>query len=172
MQTIALEISESALPSWRLLPHCVRWHVGAFPSSASGKANGAPRFTQLIQPSVSSAPSEVGETARRLCVAFPRLLRRVTDVVLGGPIRVRLECQGLHEGMWGEMIHPTWRRVSFEEMHEIVALGGRIFSDRITLDVPRILAQLCSNDSIDPDETARLGWVRRDAHRRAKTGAE
>jgi hypothetical protein len=172
MHTIALEISTSALPSWRLLPQCVRWLVGAFPG-VSASASDKPPFTQsLIQPAMPSAPMDITETATRLTMAFPRLLRRVMEVTGSGSFVVRLECQGWHEGMWGDIIYPTWRRISFEESHEIVALDGRLVSDRITLDVPGILAQLCSGDSIDPDETARMGRARRDAHERARMAYE
>jgi hypothetical protein len=168
MQTIALEISAPALPSWRVLPHCVRWLVGTFPGVAANARDDVP-FTQLlIQPAMPSAPLDVAETATRLSTAFPRLLRRVTDVTASGSFVVRLECEGWHEGMWGDIIYPTWRRISFEERHEIVARDGRLVSDRITLDVPSILAQLCSTDGIDPDETARLGRARREAHERAR----
>lgn len=171
MQTIALEISASALPSWRLLPPCVRWLVGAFPG-VSANASDKPPFTQsLIQPAMPSAPIDVTEIAARLSKAFPRLLRQVMDVTASGPFVVRLECQGWHEGMWG-VIYPTWRRISFEESHEIVALDGRVVSDRVTLDVRGILAQLCSSDSLDPDETARMGRARPDANDRARMAYE
>jgi SnoaL-like polyketide cyclase len=149
MKEIVLEISRSALPSWRLLPHCVRWHVGSFPG-------------------ISAPEGDVAEAATRLSIAFPRLVRRVSAVTMGEPIMVLLECEGLHEGMWGDIIRPTRRRVTFEEQHEIVAVDGRIVSDRITLDLPGILLQLCGNDGIDPDETARMGKARRELHERAR----
>jgi hypothetical protein len=171
MHTIALEISTSALPSWRLLPHRVRWLVGAFPGiSASGDK--LPFTQSLIQPATPSGPIDITETATRLSIAFPRLLRRVMDVTGSGSFVVRLECEGWHEGMWGDIIYPTWRRISFEERHEIVALDGRLVSDRITLDVPGILAQLCNSDGIDPDETVRMGRARRNAHERARMAYE
>jgi hypothetical protein len=148
--------------------------VGAFPgASASAKAYSAPRFAQwLIQPASPSCAIDVTETAMRLSIAFPRLLRRVATVVMDRQITVRLECEGVHEGMWGDIIYPTWRRVSFQEQHEIVTLDGHLVSERITLDVPGILKQLCSSERIDPDETVRLGRARRDAHERAKMAAQ
>ncbi len=135
MQEIALEISPSALPSWRLLPHCVRWHVGA---------------------------SLGGPDSMRLSVAFPRMIRRVTDVIISESITVWLQCEGRHEGMWADVICPTRRRVTFWEQHEIVAADGCVLSDRVTRDLEGILTQLCRSGGIDPDETARLGRVRRD----------
>src|ERR1019366_4298530 len=130
MQSIALEISQSAVPGWRLLPRCVRWHVGAFPGvSASAQAYYTSRFAQsLIQPGTTGPRNAVAETAARLSTAFPQLVRRVVAVAMGGPITVRLECEGRHDGMWGAIIQPTRRRVSFEEQHEIVALDGRMVS--------------------------------------------
>jgi hypothetical protein len=174
MQTITLEISPSALPGWQLLPHGVRWHVGAFPGiSASAKPEGTPSFTQsLSQPASPAARIHVAETATRLATAFPRMVRRVVAVAIDGWITVRLECEGLHEGMWGDIIYPTWRRVSFQEQHEIVALDGRLVSDRITLDIPGILKQLCSSDRIDPDETVPVGRARRDAYERARMAGQ
>jgi SnoaL-like polyketide cyclase len=170
MQTIVIEISQSALPGWRLLPHCVRWHVGAFPGvSASALTYGTPRFVESLAPSATPpAESDIAETAARLTTAFPRLVRRVTAVATSARFTVRLECEGVHEGMWG-VIYPTLRRVAFDEAHEIVALGGRIVSDRITIDVPSILGQLCGSD-IDPDETARMGRARR-LHERGERAA-
>jgi SnoaL-like polyketide cyclase len=166
MQSIALEISQSAVPGWRLLPRCVRWHVGAFPGvSASAQAYYTSRFAQsLIQPGTTGPRNAVAETAARLSTAFPQLVRRVVAVAMGGPITVRLECEGRHDGMWGAIIQPTRRRVSFEEQHEIVALDGRMVSDRITLDVEHILNQLSGSGRIDPDETAPEGLPRRHAH--------
>ncbi len=158
MHKIVLEISPSALPAWRLLPHCVRWHVGAFPDISTSTQAGP-------------AQSDVAEIATRLATAFPQRLRRVTAIVVSAPIVVSLECEGLHEGIWGDIIHPTRRRVSFEEQHEIVAVDGRIVSDAITLDLAAIMAQLCGDGGIDPDETARMGRVRRELHARTRGAA-
>jgi hypothetical protein len=165
MQSIALEISQSAVPGWRLLPHCVRWHLGAFPGiSSSAQPHYTSRFAQsLIQPGTTGPRDAVAEAAARLSTAFPQLVRRVVAVAMGGPITVRIECEGRHDGMWGTIIQPTRRRVSFEEQHEIVALDGRMVSDRITLDVEHILNQLSGGGRIDPDETARQGLPRRHA---------
>jgi len=170
MQKIALEISRTALPTWRLLPHCVRWHVGAFPRvSASLEAYGTARSPNSLNPSTMSSARgdvpdvpDVAEVENRLATAFPQLVRRVTAVAVDGPITVRLECEGLHEGMWGDIISPTRRRVSFAEQHEVVAVDGRVISDRIALDLPAILTQLCGEGRVDPDETARMGRARRE----------
>ncbi len=129
MQDVALEIAPPALGDWRLLPRYVRLHIAAFAD---------------------------GPDAKRVSTAFPRLLRRVTVVALGEPIAVRLECEGLHEGMWGGIICPTRRRVTFEEHHEIVAKDGRIVSDRMTLDLHAMLTQLCGCYGADSDETVRM----------------
>jgi len=146
----------------RQLPRCVRWHVGAFPRvSASPEAHGTPRFARsLTERATSSAHGDVAEVANRLATAFPQLVRRVTSVAVDGPITVRLECVGLHEGMWGDTICPTKRRVAFEEQHEIIAVDGRVVSDQIMLDVRGILLQLCGGSRIDPDETVRMGKAR------------
>jgi predicted ester cyclase len=129
MQDVALEIASPALGNWRLLPRYLRLHIAAF----------------------ADAPD-----AARVSIAFPRLVRRVTVVALGEPIAVRLECEGLHEGMWGGIICPTRRRVTFEEHHEIVAKDGRIVSDRMTLDLHAMLTQLCGWCGADSDETVRM----------------
>jgi hypothetical protein len=173
MQQIVLEISQSVLPDWRRLPHCVRWHVGAFPRvSASPEAYGTHRFSRsLTERATSSAQGDVAEVANRLATAFPQLVRRVTAVAVDGPITVRLECVGLHEGMWGDTICPTKRRVAFEEQHEIIAVEGRVVSDQIMLDVGGILLQLCGSSRIDPDETVRMGKARREFHERARLAA-
>jgi hypothetical protein len=102
-----------------------------------------------------------------LSIAFPRLVRRVTVVVVGEPIAVRLECEGLHEGMWRGIICPTRRRVTFEEQHEIVVKDGRVVSDRMTLDLQAMLTQLCGRSSADSDETVRMVRSDRDWHHRA-----
>jgi SnoaL-like polyketide cyclase len=135
MDEIALEISPAALQSWRLLPQCARDCIGA----------------------LAQAPNSA-----RLSVAFPRLIRTVVAVVVGESIRVRVQCDGVHEGMWGEIIRPTKRRVTFAEQHEIVATDERIVSHWTTLDLEAILTQLCGSGAIDPDETARLGRPRRE----------
>jgi SnoaL-like polyketide cyclase len=168
MQNIVLEIAEGALPNWRFLPHWVRWHVGSFPGiSMSAQAWCTLGFAQSQAESAKfAAPSDVAGVATLLSTAFPRLARRVTSVALGGPIIVRLECEGLHEGMWGNVLCPTRRRVTFEEQHEIV--DGRFVSDRITLDLPGILRQLCDDGGVDPDETARMGRARRELHERSR----
>ncbi len=170
MQKIVLEISPSVLPTWRLLPHCVRWHVGAFPNvSTSAQAYGPRRSVEsLTLPAMSSAQCDVAEVATRLTTAFPRMVRRVTAVAVGAQILVSLECEGLHEGMWGDIIYPTCRRVTFEEQHAIVAVDGGIVSDSITLDLPAIVAQLCGNGRVDPDDTAPMGRVRRELLERTR----
>jgi hypothetical protein len=173
VQTIAFEIVPSVRPIWRVLPRCVRWHVTAFPDlSAAAETYGTPRFVDsLNRPSTDVAPINVAVAAAHLSTAFPRLVRRVTGVVVDGPITVLLECEGLHEGMWGGIICPTRRRVAFEEHHAIVAVDGRIVSDRVTLDLSGIVQQLCGDDRIDPDETARMGKQRRELHERARAAA-
>jgi hypothetical protein len=171
MHKIVLEVSPSALPTWRLLPQCVRWHVGAFPDISTSTQAGPHGSVESLALRTMSAQSDVVEVATRLTTAFPQLVRRVTAVAVNTPILVSLECEGMHEGMWGDIIHPTRRRVVFEEQHEIVAVDGRIVSDRITLDLPAILSQLCGDGLIDPDETARMGRVRRELHERAKGSA-
>lgn len=172
MHKIVLEISPSALPAWRLLPRCVRWYVGVFPDiSTSAQAGPRRSVESLTLPAMSSAQSDVAEVAKRLTMAFPQLVRRVKAVAVSAPILVLLECEGLHEGMWGDIIYPTRRRVSFEEQHEIVAVDWGIVSDRITLDLPAILAQLCDDSGIDPDETARMGRIRRELHERTRGAA-
>jgi predicted ester cyclase len=133
MHELVFEIASPALARWRLLPRYVRVHVAAFAGTPD---------------------------AERLSIAFPRLVRRVTAVVVGEPITVRLECEGLHEGMWGGIICPTRRRVTFEEQHEIVAKDGRIVSDRMTLDLQAMLTQLCGPCGADSEETARVVGAR------------
>jgi hypothetical protein len=160
-----LEISDSGVPGWRVLPYNVRWHVGAFPGGSTRLAC-ASRIAWLVQPRLPGIRMDITDIATRLAVAFPRLLRRVTAVAIDGPIVVQIECEGVHEGMWGDVVSPTWRRVAFEEKHEIVARGGRILSDQITIDVHNIMNQLCDNDGIDPDETTRLGRAAREARAR------
>ena len=173
IQTIVFEIATSVRPVWRVLPRCVRWHVSAFPDlSAAAETYGTPSFVDsLTRPTSHVAPSDVAVAAARLSTAFPHLVRRVTAVVVDGPITVRLDCEGLHEGMWGGIICPTRRRVAFEEQHEMVAVDGRIVSDRVMLDLPGIMQQLCGDDRIDPDETARMGKHRRELHERTRAAA-
>lgn len=149
MQTIVLDISPSVLPTWRQLPHCVRWHIGAFPLAA--------------------AEGEAAEVSARLAIAFPQMLRRVTAVAFDGLITIHLACEGVHEGMWGKIIRPTGRRVTFEEHHEILAVDGRVVTDRIALDLPAIVLQLCADRRFDPDETARMGRVNRELRERVRT---
>jgi hypothetical protein len=158
MQKSVFEISPAALPSWRLLPHCVRWHVAVFPDISTSAHAYRPRRSveALTPPATSPARSDVAKVATRLRAAFPRLVRRVTAVAMGGPIVVSLECTGLHEGMWGDIIYPTSRLATFEEQHDIVAIDGAIVSDSIMLDLPAILSQLCGNNHVDPDETTRV----------------
>jgi hypothetical protein len=151
MQTIVLEVSPSILSTWRELPHCVRWHIGAFPLAAT--------------------EGETADVNARLATAFPRMVRRVMAVEVNGLITVRLACEGLHEGMWGDIICPTGRRITFEEQHEIVAVGGRVVTDRIALDVPAIVLQLCADRPVDPDETSRMGKAYRELRERARTTA-
>ena len=160
-----LEVSEAGAPGWRVLPYNMRWHVGAFPGGATRLAC-ASRIAWLVQPNLPGIRMDITEIATRLAIAFPRLLRRVTSVTASIPTVVRIECEGVHEGMWGDVIYPTWRRVVFEEKHEIVARGGRILCDEITIDVPSIMNQLCDNDGVDPDETTRLGRAGREARAR------
>jgi predicted ester cyclase len=169
MEEIALEVSPSVLPIWRLLPRSVRWRVGAFPRiSMSEEALGASRFSEsLTQPASSSAAGDIAELATRLATAFPRLVRRVTDVAVDGRITVRVACVGVHEGMWGA-ICPTKTRVMFDVQHEIVVVDGRVVSDQIVLDVAAIELQLCGNVGADPDETVRMGKARREWYERAK----
>jgi hypothetical protein len=171
-QAIAFEIASSARPHWRALPRCVRWHVSAFPDLSAVEAYGTRGFVESLTRSLTHlAPSSLAVAAARLSTAFPRLLRRVTGVVVGRTVTVRLECEGLHEGMWGEIICPTRRRVTFDEQHEMVAVDGRVVADRVTLDLPGIVQQLCGDERIDPDETARMGKVRRELHERARAAA-
>jgi hypothetical protein len=151
MQKIVLEVLPSVLTTWQQLPHCVRWHVGAFP--------------------LAMAEGEAAEIGARLATAFPHLVRRVTAVVVDGSITVHLACEAVHEGMWGNIICPTRRRVTFEEQHEILAIDGRVVSDRIALDLPSIVLQLCAEDGVDPDETARMGRAHRESRRRTKAMA-
>ena len=168
MHKIVLEISPSALPTWRLLPRCVRWYVGAFPDISTSTEVVQRTSVESLTLRAMSAQSDVAEITTRLATAFPQRVRRVTAIALSAPIVVSLECEGLHEGMWGDIISPTGRRVSFEEEHEIVAVDGRIVSDRVTLDLPVIVAQLCGDGSVDPDETARMGRARREFHERTR----
>lgn len=139
-QDVALEIASPALTEWRLLPRYVRLHIASFADAAD---------------------------AASLSIAFPRLVRRVTAVVSGQPIAVRLECEGLHEGMWRGIICPTRRQVTFEEQHEIVAEDGRIVSDRITLDLQAMLTQLCGRCGAESDETVRRVRADREWNHRA-----
>jgi SnoaL-like polyketide cyclase len=148
MKKIVLEVSPLALPVWRQLPHCVRWHVGEFP--------------------LASPRGDAAEIANHLATAFPQLVRRVVAVIVDGTITVRLACEGVHEGVWGYTVPPTHRRVTFEEEHEIVTLDGRIVSDQIALDLSSILRQLRGHSSVDPDETARMGKANRESHERAR----
>ena len=159
VQTTVLEISQSALASWRLLPHCVQWYVSVFPGvSVSAQDYGTLSFGKsLVRPGAIAIGSDVAETATRLAIAFPRLIRRVIAVAIEEPFTVRLECEGLHEGMWGDIIYPTMRLVSFEERHQIVAFDGIIVSDRITIDVAAILTRLSGGGAVEPDKTARRG---------------
>jgi predicted ester cyclase len=167
METIALEVSPSALPSWRLLPDHARWYIGAFPRfSQSREAFCTPRFTESLRQRIKfSADGGVAGVATRLATAFPQLVRRVTAIALDRPITVYLECEGVHEGMWGDIICPTGRRVTFKEQHRIVAIGGRVVWHRIALDLWAIELQLCGNDNVDPDDTVRMGRVRGEARR-------
>ena len=167
MEEIVLEVSPPVLPIWRLLPHSVRWHVGAFPRiSMPQQALGGSRFSEsLTQP--NSSAGDIAELATRLATAFPRLVRRVTDVALDGPITVCVACVGVHEGMWG-VICPTMARVVFDEQHKIVVVDGRVVSDQIVLDVSAIELQLCGNFGVDPDETVRMGKARREGYERVK----
>jgi predicted ester cyclase len=169
MEEIVLEVSPSILPTWRLLPHSVRWHVGAFPRvSMSQEALRASRFSEsLTQPASSSAAGDIAEVATRLATAFPRLVRRVTDVAEGGPITVRVACVGVHEGMWG-IVCPTRTRVMFEELHQIVVVDGRVVSDQVVMDLSAIELQLCGKLGVDPDETVRMGKARREWYERTK----
>ena len=148
MQEIVLEVSPSVLPAWRELPRCVRWRVGGFP--------------------LSSAEGDVAAVATCLATAFSQLVRRITAIVMDGSITIRVACEGVHDGMWGDIIRPTRRRVTFEEQHEIVAVDGRVVSDQIALDLPAIVSQLRNNRGVDPDETARMGRARRELHARAR----
>ena len=158
MQKSVFEISRAALPSWRLLPHCVRWHVAVFPDiSTSAHAYRPRRSVEALTPhAMCPARSDVAKVATRLKAAFPQLTRRVVAVAMGGPIVVSLECTGRHEGMWGDIIYPTSRLATFEEQHDIVAIDGAIVSDSIMLDLPGIVSQLCGNRDVDPDETTRM----------------
>ena len=104
----------------------------------------------------SSAEGDVAEVAIRLATAFPQLVRRITTIAVDGPIKVGLECEGVHEGMWGDIICPTMRRVTFEEQHQIVAIDGHVVWHRMVLDLWAIELQLCGNDCVDPDETVRM----------------
>ena len=110
---------------------------------------------RLLPPCVRRTIADV--PSARLSVAFPRLVRRVVAIVSGDRIMVWLVSQGLHEGMWGGIVCPTRRRVTFEEQHEVVMEGGRIVSNEVTLDLHAILTQLCGGGPVDPDETARVG---------------
>ena len=167
MEEIVLEVPPPVLPIWRLLPHSVRWHVGAFPRiSMSQDALAASRFSESLTQPVSSA-GDIAELATRLATAFPLLVRRVTDVAVDEPIRVRVACVGVHEGMWG-VICPTKTRVVFDEQHRIVVVDGRVVSDQIVLDVSAIERQLCGNMGVDPDETVRMGKARREWYERVK----
>ena len=115
----------------------MRWHIGAFPGLRGYATDyGTPGFAEsMVRPVTTGLESDVAETATRLSIAFPRLARRVIAVAMDGLFTVRLECEGLHEGMWGDFIGPTMRRISFEEQHEMVALDRRIVSDRVTVDI-------------------------------------
>jgi hypothetical protein len=170
MPKIVLEISPSARRAWLVLPRCVRWHVVAFPDISAPAQTYVPSRSveSLTLPAMSSVPGDVAEVATRLTKAFPEMVRRVTAVALSAPILVLLECEGLHEGMWGDIIYPTRRRVSFKEQHEIMVIDGSVVSDRITLDVQAILAQLCGDSGFDPEETARMASVRRELDERAR----
>jgi predicted ester cyclase len=107
---------------------------------------------------------DIKKAAIRLATAFPQLVRRVTVVATSAwsdpPIAVRVACEGVHEGMWGDIICPTRRRVAFEEQHQIVVTDGQVVLARIVLDVPAIVVQLCGRSAIDPDDTVRPGTIR------------
>jgi predicted ester cyclase len=118
-------------------------------------------------PAGSSAGGDIAEVATRLATAFPRLVRRVTDIAMDEPIVVRVACEGVHEGMWGSVC-PTKTKVVFEEQHQIVVGDGRVVSDQVVLDVSAIELQLCGNVGVDPDETVRMGKARREWYKRAK----
>lgn len=106
--------------------------------------------------------------AARLAIAFSQLVRRITAIAMDRSITIQVACEGVHDGMWGGVVGPTRRRVTFEEQHEIVAVNGRIVSDRIALDLPAIVSQLSGHCDVDPDETARMGKARRELHQRAR----
>jgi predicted ester cyclase len=130
VQAAFLKIAPAARQSWSRLPLAVQGHVETFAGAPDGS---------------------------RLLIAFPRLIRQVTRVLVNESIAVWLQCEGVHEGIWGGIICPTRRRVAFAEQHDIVTADGRIVSDRVTLDLESILTQLCGPCQLDPDETARLG---------------
>ena len=132
------------------------------------EALGADRFSEsLTQPVSSSAAGDIAEVATRLATAFPRLVRRVVEVAVGGPITVRVACVGVHEGMWG-VVSPTKTRVMFEEQHQIMVVDGHVVSDQVVLDLSAIELQLRGNVGVNPDETVRMGKARREWYERTK----
>ena len=99
-------------------------------------------FGAVLLPQATIATrGEVERVAGALSAAFPRLRRRVVDVVIGDRFAVHLECEGLHEGCWHGIVQPTGRRVDFDERHELLVSDGRIRSDRMMLNHARILTQ-------------------------------
>jgi predicted ester cyclase len=143
--SVVLEVSRPCLGEWRRLPAAARWYVGAFFGGASAiDEYWTHDFDATLLPQATSATrGEVERVAGALSTAFPRLRRRVVDVVIGDRFAVHLECEALHEGCWHGIVEPTGRRVDFDERHELLVSGGRIRSDRMMLNHARILTQLC-----------------------------
>jgi predicted ester cyclase len=143
--SVALDVSRPCLGEWRRLPPAARWYVGAFFGGASAiEEFWTHDFDAMLLPQATIATrGEVERLAGALSAAFPRLRRRVVDVVIGDRFAVHLECEGLHEGCWHGLVEPTGRRVDFDERHELLVSDGRIRSDRMMLNHARILTQLC-----------------------------
>jgi predicted ester cyclase len=142
---VALQIAKPAMEAWRCLPPAVRWYVGPFFGGGRPMDDyWTPGFAGLLLPqSTAISRGDVEELARRVSTAFPRLRRRVVEVVVGQEITVRLRCEGRHEGMWHGILCPTGRLVAFDEQHEVTTSRGRLLSDRMTIDLSRVLFQLC-----------------------------
>lgn len=149
---VALQIAKSAIEGWRRLPPAVRWYVGPFFGGGRPMEDyWTPAFAALALPqSTAMSRHDVEDLARRLSTAFPRLRRRVVEVVVGQEITVRLRCEGRHEGMWHGILCPTGRLVAFDEQHDVATSRGRLLWDRMTIDLSGVLSQLCGGSHGPP----------------------
>ena len=153
---VSLQIARPAIEGWRCLPPAVRWYIGPFFGGGRPMENyWAASFSGLALPqSVAISRADVEDLARRLSTAFPRLRRRVVEVVVAQEITVRLRCEGRHEGMWHGILCPTGRVVAFDEQHEVATWRGQLLSDRMTIDLSQILFHLCGGAGGPTDDAS------------------